>query len=397
MLFRLPPKDVKLGMFIVSFEGSWADRPFWQSYFRLEDPADLKRLRASAIEAVIIDTDKGSLAAPVAPEPAPRRAVAPRPNNPDEERVAKAIGKGKRAVIRLFDDVRLGRKIATERLAPVVAELAKEVDRNAQLIMRLLRLKSRDEYTYVHSVAVSVLMMNFARHLKMDAALLPDIGLAGLLHDVGKIAIPSTILNKPGRLTEGEFAVMKGHPANGYDLLCASEGIPQFALDVCLSHHERFDGTGYPSGLSGSGLSVIARMGAICDVYDALTSDRVYKDAWTPQRALGAMRRWKGHFDPELLDVFIQSLGIFPVGTLVRIRDSALGIVIDDNPKEPSCPTVRSFYSISSGRRVPSEDVAIKTPGILTLESPANWDLEDWSGLAHELLGQPLPVGGESE
>lgn len=393
MLLRLPPKDVKLGMFIVSFEGSWADRPFWQSRFRLDNPADLQRLRRSAIEAIVIDTDKG-----LSPEEAAsRRTPALRSADPDRERASKAIAKGKRAVIRLFDDVRMGRNISAERLAPVVAELADEVDRNARLILRLLRLKNRDEYTYVHSVAVSALMMNFARHLELDEALLPEIGLAGLLHDVGKIAIPSDILDKPGRLTEGEFAVMKGHPGNGYDLLRASGGIPELALDVCLSHHERVDGTGYPHGREGEGLSLLARMGAICDVYDALTSDRAYKDAWTPQQALGAMRRWKGHFDPELLVAFMTSLGIFPVGTLVRVRDSMLAIVVGENPEEPACPTVRSFYSISRGCMLPPEDVAIGTPGILSPEDPADWEFEDWGDLAHELLGRALPAIGEGE
>jgi HD-GYP domain-containing protein (c-di-GMP phosphodiesterase class II) len=393
MLLRLPPKDVKLGMFIVSFEGNWADRPFWQSRFLLDDPADLRRLRESSIEAVVIDTQKSA----PAPERAPRRTAPSRATDLDAGRAAKAVGRGKRTVIKLFDDIRLGRTIAVGRLAPIVAELAAEVDRNAQVILRLLRLKNRDEYTYVHSVAVSALMMNFARHLGLDETLMPEIGLAGLLHDVGKIAVPSDILNKPGQLTDGEFALMKEHPGNGYDLLRASKGVSQLALDVCLSHHERFDGTGYPSGLSGSALSLIARMGAICDVYDALTSDRAYKDAWTPQHALGAMRRWKGHFDPELLDAFMESLGIFPIGTLVRIRNSALGIVIGENPEEPTCPTVRSFYSITSGRQVRHEDVAIKAPGILALEHPDDWGFEDWGELAHEMLGCALPVSGEDE
>jgi HD-GYP domain-containing protein (c-di-GMP phosphodiesterase class II) len=393
MLLKLPPKDVKLGMFIVSFEGSWADRPFWQSRFRLDDPADLKRLRQSPIDAIVIDTEKGTAPG----EGAPRRVPSTRSADPDQERAARTVTRGKRAVMRLFDDVRLGRNISAERLAPVVAELADEVDRNARLILRLLRLKNRHEYTYVHSVAVSALMMNFARHLELDEALLPEIGLAGLLHDVGKIAIPSDILNKPGQLTEGEFAVMKEHPGSGYDLLRASGGIPELALDVCLSHHERFDGTGYPSGRSGEGLTLLARMGAICDVYDALTSDRAYKDAWTPQHALGAMRRWKGHFDPDLLSAFMESLGIFPIGTLVRVRDTALAIVIGENPEEPTCPTVRSFYSISSGCKVRSEDVAIRTPGILSLENPADWGFQNWGDLAHELLGRTHPVIGENE
>lgn len=389
MLIRLDPKKVRLGMFLHSFEGSFADRPFWQSRFVLTDPADLERLRQSAIEAVVVDTSRSTPAPARASRPTvpkPRRAAPVAPRDPDSRRVAAVVGRAKRAIVRLVEDVRLGRPIAVAGLAPIVADLFAEVERNANMLLSVLRMRSRADYTYVHSVAVSALMMNVARTLRIDEALLSDFGMAGLLHDVGKIAMPDTILNKPGPLTAEEFAVMKRHPRMGRRILRAEALVPAVAIDVCLNHHERIDGTGYPFGQTGDMLSLAARVGAICDVYDALTADRAYKDAWTPQQALTEMQSWEGHFDPELLSHFIRSLGIYPVGTLVRVGDSALAIVIGDNLDDPTRPTIRSFYSISAGQRVPCEDVAVGNPTLLQLEQPTDWGLEDWPGLRHQLL-----------
>jgi len=390
MLLKIPPNEVKLGMFIESFEGRWSDRPFWQTRFTLTDPLDLDRLRGCAIEAVVIDTSKGR--APVRRRSSPvRKPDRTGLSDPASRRAIRTATRAKRAVMKLAEDVRLGRPITARQLAPVVAELSAEVERNGPAILRILRLKNRDEYTYVHSVAVSALMMNFARTLGLDEAALPDIGLAGLLHDVGKIMIPNAILNKPGPLTEAEFAVMRAHPESGCDLLRTGSDMPAEAIDVCLHHHERVDGKGYPFGHKAEELSLTARMGAICDVYDALTSDRAYKDAWTPQHALGEMARWRGQFDPALLASFMRSLGIFPVGTLVRVRDNALGVVAEENPLEPACPVVRCFYSIPARRRVPVETVSIRTPGILTPEQPERWDLDNWERLLRALL----PSDGE--
>jgi HD-GYP domain-containing protein (c-di-GMP phosphodiesterase class II) len=301
-------------------------------------------------------------------------------------RATRTVNRARRTMVRLADDIRMGRPIAVAQLAPLVDALAAEVENNAAAILGVLRLKSRDQYTYLHSVAVSALMMNLARTMGADPARLPEIGMAGLLHDAGKIDIPDTILNKPGPLTDREFAIMRSHPSRGHSLLLAGIGVPKLALDVCLHHHERPDGRGYPEGLSGERLSLAARMGAICDVYDALTSDRAYKNAWSPQRALAEMQRWDGQFDPAVLSAFLRSLGIFPVGSLVKVRDSALAVVLADNDEEPTCPTVRAFYSVAVRRRVAGEDIPIKISGILTLEDPADWGFDDWPSLAAKLL-----------
>jgi HD-GYP domain-containing protein (c-di-GMP phosphodiesterase class II) len=228
--------------------------------------------------------------------------------------------------------------------------------------------------------------MNLARTLRLPESDLQGLGLAGLLHDVGKISMPPEILNKDGPLTDAEYAVMKAHPKAGTQILQSGTGVPRVAFDVCLHHHERIDGRGYPCGLGGDQLSLAARMGAICDVYDALTSDRPYKDAWSPQRALAEMRSWAGHFDPRLMTAFITSLGIFPVGTLVRLRDSLLGVVVADDPDAPTLPTVRCFYSIPTRTRVYPEDVKLAHDNVLTAEEPGAWPLGDWPALCEELL-----------
>lgn len=403
MLIRIRPRDAKLGMFVHSFEGNWADRPFWQSHFVLTKPEDVTRLQQSAVEAVIIDTEKAQvISAPARPSPAPRpagaavpsgeapRAPSPprKPIDPNLRGLLQTVSRSKREVMKLADDVRLGRPVQVARLLPVVADLMEEVERNAIALIGILRLKARDEYTYLHSVAVSVLMMNFGRTLGIPKRTLPELGMAGLLHDIGKIQMPADILAKPGPLTADEYAVMKRHPQAGTLILRRGGEIPAVAFDVCLHHHERMDGRGYPFGLRGDTLSKAARMGAICDVYDALTSHRPYADAWPPQRALREMLEWEGQFDPALMTSFINSLGIFPAGTLVRLRESSLAIVMADNHEEPTRPTVRTFYSIAARHRVHCEDVKIAMPHILTLEQPGNWGFHDWPALSRELLAE---------
>jgi putative nucleotidyltransferase with HDIG domain len=391
MLVRIHPRDAQLGMFVHALEGRWADQPFWQSQCLLDDDEQLDRLRKSIIDSVIIDTDKGRSAARTTRAASPPKDTVAglrvgKHATHDMKGLLRTVTRARREVVKIVEDVRLGRPIAVARLAPMLNDLSEQVKRDSIAFFGILRLKAQDEYTYLHSIAVSALMMNLARTLKLPESDLHGLGMAGLLHDVGKIAMPSDILNKEGPLTAVEFAEMKRHPRAGAEVLRAGDGVPAIALDVCLHHHERMDGTGYPCALPGAQLSLAARMGAICDVYDALTSDRPYKRAWSPQRALAEMASWQGHFDPALMRAFINSLGIFPVGTLVKLRDSLLGIVVADNDAAPTLPTVRCFYSVPSRSRVYPEDVKLAHDHILTAENPTDWPLGDWQKLREELL-----------
>jgi putative nucleotidyltransferase with HDIG domain len=401
-------------MFIHALEGPWLHHPFWRKRFLLTDPADLQKLRASAVPIVVIDDERGHAPPPPTAAPAtspkiasitrpvaaaPRRTDAPTrkrsiltPCSAREEfsRATQIVGRSKQAVTRMFNEARLGNAVTSATVAPLVDEIADSVARNPTALLGIARLKTKDEYTYLHSVAVCALMINLARHLEIDESLIRDIGLAGMLHDVGKMAIPQEILDKPGKLTDAEFAVIRQHPALGHEMLRVSGDVPEIALDVCLHHHEKYDGTGYPYRLAGEAISRWARMGAVCDVYDAITSNRPYKDGWAPAESLSRMEAWEGHFEPELLARFVRSIGIWPVGTLVRLRSNRLGVVVGENKADPTRPRVSAFYSIPGRELIAPETMMVansfKGDQIIQREDPLHWNLGDWDQLQSQLV-----------
>ncbi|TGX52728.1 HD-GYP domain-containing protein [Sphingomonas gei] len=399
MLRRIPPSQVKMGMYIHGFEGSWFSHPFWRTRFLLERPEDLAAVLASEVQAVVIDVERGlppSTSAPGAvprasPRPAPAAAVPVAPRDTmktDRERAKKTIGRAKRAMKGVFDGARLGQPVSTAAVTSLVEDISEAVDRNPAMFIDMTRLKSKDEYTYLHSVSVCALMVNLARQLGLDEPTIRSMGLAGLLHDVGKMTVPDAILNKPGPLDDAEFALMRMHPQHGHAMLENGEGVTQEVLDVSLLHHEKIDGSGYPFGLTGDAISLAARMGAICDVYDALTSDRAYKQGWTPLRAATEMHGWEGHFDRELLFKFFRSIGVVPTGLLVRMRSNRLGIVLPDGNKETRSK-VRIFHCALERTPLTLEDVFLFGSGgsdhIVGEEDPVRWGFANWQALSEKL------------
>jgi HD-GYP domain-containing protein (c-di-GMP phosphodiesterase class II) len=200
------------------------------------------------------------------------------------------------------------------------------------------------------------------------------------------MAIPLDVLNKPGKLTDAEFTLVKNHPAEGHKMLLGGNGITEAALDVCLHHHEKVDGSGYPHRLRSDDISLLAKMGAVCDVYDAVTSDRPYKKGWDPAEAVRRMAEWsKSHFDNSVFQAFVKSVGIYPVGTLVRLQSGRLGVVVDQSGQSLLTPQVKVFYSTKSQVRLPPEIVDLASPGcnekISAHEDPAKWDFPDLEAL----------------
>ncbi|MDR6835007.1 MULTISPECIES: HD-GYP domain-containing protein [unclassified Sphingopyxis] len=425
MLLHLKPEQVEIGMFVDAFDGRWIDHPFWRSRFLIETADQLARIRASGVNAVIVDRSRSRMAtdaaadvilpddrrqsarglAPPCPGVERRRAniFAPPPGEhpvrpasyaQERRRAERLIAKSKQAVVDLFGAARMGRAVEARRMASLAEAVGKSITRQSRAMIDLVRLKQKDEYTYLHSVAVCALMINFARHLKLDEAEVQALGVAGLLHDVGKVAIADDVLFKPGKLTTCERSAVEVHPEAGHAFLMKSQDIPAAAFEVCLRHHEKMDGTGYPGGLSGEALSLYARMGAICDVYDAVTSDRPYKAAWTPCEALTAMQGWAGHFDPHLLDQFADSLGIFPTGTLVTLSSGMLAIVVGSAGAAGETIIVRVFFDCDLLAECAPSDLEIgpapREPRIMGRASHKFWRFDDWPATAARVLAEPV-------
>lgn len=418
MLRRVKPGEVTLGMFIHGFDGSWFDHPFWRKKFLLADEADVQKIRESKVSAVVIDDERG--AAPAAPMPAPAvmtpvpgAGLAPRAAPPakryvppstlpaktsfrqETRKAAKIVEKSKKKVGAMFESARLGQAIKLPEVLPLIDEIRESVERNNKALTSLVRLKNKDEYTYMHSVAVCTLMINFACKLDLDDNTIRSMGVAGLLHDLGKMAVPQMILDKVERLTDEEMSTIRTHPVRGHALIGENPDIPDIARDVCLHHHEKMDGTGYPFGLQGSEISLAARMGAICDVYDAVTSNRPYKDPWTPCTALGRMTQWQGHFDERLMQVFINSMGLYPAGGLVRLNDHRLALVVDNCTENPAGVRVLPFYCTSRLQELAPKEITVtpdKGVQILGTERPEFWHFEDWSALRQSILAKAAPL-----
>jgi putative nucleotidyltransferase with HDIG domain len=403
VLKRISVTELLEGMYIHELCGSWMEHPFWKTRFLLSNPRDLQRIRDSGIRELWIDTGKGldlpsgQTVEQVAEETAAvLLAVAPVVQGKrtaleaEIDRAAKLCDSAKQAVMQMFGDARMGRAIDVAHVAELVDDIAASALRQPHALISLARLKHADEYTYMHSVAVCALMIALARQLDLAEDEVREAGMAGLLHDIGKMRIPLALLNKPGKLSDSEFATMRRHPKEGARILLDSRQVSALVLDVCLHHHEKIDGSGYPHHLAGEQISLFARMGAVCDVYDAITSDRPYKAGWGAAESIHKMAEWsKGHFDERVFQSFVRAVGIYPTGSLVRLQSGRLGVVLEQHATSLLMPRVKVFFSAQAKTPIAEEiiDLAewIGRDKIVSREAAADWGFrhldELWTGL----------------
>lgn len=415
VVLRVRTEDLRLGMFVQSLEGSWFNHPFWKTKFLLTESEDLRALQSGDVDAVWIDPDRSAppaIAHLIAPAPAdaprpepvvsavsapeaeaaPTAAPAPRRQRPNEYHAAQTVlADCKAAVGGLFAQVQSGDAAAAlADAAPVVDGIAESVARNPDALLTLTRIRSLDEYSYAHSVAVSALMINLARELQLPPEYVRHAGTAGLFMDVGKAFLPAALLCKRGDYSADEWAEMRRHPKLGADAVTASGEMSKIVADVCLHHHERYDGSGYPHGLRGDEISLFARMAAICDTYDALVSARPHRPALGPSEAVAEMYRLKGQFDESLLNSFIKSVGIYPSGSLVRLESRRLGCVAAQRRDQLTRPLVRVFYSIADRAHLPVQELDLadvpEPDRIVGREEPGRWGLADWDAIALTIL-----------
>lgn len=397
MIKKTTVEQLRPGMFVSDFNAGWLGHPFLLNQMLLESEAQIAAIRKAGIREVYIDSERG-IDAPDAPSAAESAAVT-------EQEIRHSIGSGKGAVDRvsmaeeyvrakriyteatsmvrgIMNDVRLGHQIGLAAADEVVDKIVGSVLRNGSALMVVCRMRQQDDYTFRHSVNLSVMLANLAKTLGADITTLREISLGGLIHDVGKMRVDQEVLNKPGKLTDEEFRHMKSHVLMGAELARETASVPMKALAVLEEHHERFDGSGYPQGLQGDAISQAGKMAAICDVYDAITSDRCYHKGLNPAEAMRKIFEWsKYHFDPAVTHAFIRSIGIYPVGSLVRLESDCLGVVLEQRGNCLLSPVVRVFFDIKRNYHVPPREVDLSSRAgaaerIVGHEDPAKWNIE---------------------
>lgn len=399
MLKKVDSSQLKVGMYVHDLSCDWMTHPFVRNRFLLRSDDEIRKIVQAGIHDVVIDSGKG-LDVQDAPTVAQARAeterelvqiaaaapqVVTRVSLGMELARATQVRRQASSLVRtVMADVRLGKAVEIDRVQHTVQDITESILRNPGALVGLLRIKNKDDYTFLHSVSVCALMVAFCRSRGVDGATTHQAGLGGLLHDTGKALVPDSVLNKPGPLTPEEFALIKRHPRDGYDILCRSPELGAIPLDIALHHHERRDGSGYPDHLAGDAISELAQMAAIVDVYDALTSDRSYHKGVAAAEALRKIYEWsKFHFNPVFAQDFMRCVGIYPVGTMVMLESGRLAVVIEAHDSNLLAPKVNVFFSTKSNAYIKPETVDLSRgfgfgggDKIVGHESAAKWQVD---------------------
>lgn len=354
-------RDLKPRMYVCSLDRPWSETPFLFQGFEITGEAELSQLRqycryvyiavdsdphsaprvrardAPARPSAVVDKKAGHtpLLALVEDTPTPARSRRVYQDYQDQTTLDEEVEAIKQThvqatalVYEMLEDARLSRSFNTAGAKQVVAAMAESVLRNPDALVCFTHLKRKDEYTAQHCLRVCILGLAFGRHLGYDTDALNALGIGCLMHDLGKMKVPLAILNKPGRLTEQEFEIMKRHVPLGVAMLEDAKGFSPAAIEVARSHHERYGGAGYINHLKGGEIGEFGLIGAIVDTYDAITSDRVYHAGIATLKALGQMYEWRERdFEPVLMEQFIQCMGVFPIGSVVRLNTGEIGVV----------------------------------------------------------------------
>ena len=377
---NVPVINLQIGMFVSDLDRPWIETPFLLQGFVIENDAEIATLRefcrsvtvdrSRSLGDAFVARDNGKDPARV-PEPTlifypseeahtptppddfanvfhllrakeiPRAAHRPPEVSPHNKQSrleaellysAPIIDDVKKALKSIHEAVANAQNISFSEIGGLVGEMACGVERNPDAMLWLARLRSADQYSYDHALDVSVHMMVFARFLGLPLRTIEELGVAGLMQDVGKVEIPAAVLGKAGHLTDEEYQLVQSHVAASLEMLMGHEGFSSNILDIIASHHERADGSGYPRRLKGERIGFHGELAGLVDTYCAMTRDRVYGIAVSSQKALEALNHLRGNkFREPVVDQFIQCIGLYPIGSLVELNSGEVGVVIQQN------------------------------------------------------------------
>jgi len=356
MIVSVHISELKVGHFVVSIDEQ-------QGVLKLTNAAHIKsikvinNLKNKGVSTVFIDTDKTLT---------PKNEPIPSPQTTKKQTVLANLKaakdlfhQSKNIQKKLFADAQHGLPLDIDPVKDITDRTISTIFENSDALACVINIRNKDEYLLEHSVSVSVLMTIFARFLNIEKSIIHELSVGAFLHDVGKIMVPPEILNKPGKLTDAEFTIMQSHVNHSIDIITNTPGISAISIEVAALHHEKLDGSGYPFNVKGDNISKYGRMIAVCDIFDALTANRCYKDGFSHIKSFSILRSLaeSNHLDSTLVDQFIKCMGVYPVGTLVELSSNKLAIVESKNFEDPVNPVVRSFYNAEEKKYEESQDI----------------------------------------
>lgn len=348
MLKKIKVEDLRVGMYVVDVTLSWSKLLSLERKFYVKDNKIPLLLKDSGFKEIFIETVKTKK---------PSEFVATTVKETDEVEVVDEFQKEleKAESIRLeaynvissiMTDVRNGKKIVIREINNIVKKVVDSILLNQHALVGLAKMQQKNRYIFEHAVSSCTLMVAFANSLNFNVDKQLELGVGAMLHDIGMMNVPTKTLNKPGKLTKQEIINLRKHVEYGVNILKNTPGISDDSILMAEQHHERFDGSGYPKGLKGEEISLVGQMVAIVDVYDASTTDKGYNKGVTPSSALvDILAKSKKEFDNNLVEQFIQTLGIYPFGTLLRLKNGLVGIVINLKSSNLLYPTIRVIYN----------------------------------------------------
>ncbi|MGB9732018.1 HD-GYP domain-containing protein [Calditerrivibrio nitroreducens] len=369
---KIHVNELKIGDRVLKLDASWLETPFLSHKFKIKDISDINKLKKHGIEYVFIEPrndevsikevieENKDLLENVQYEELPKHYI-------DFQSLTKAseIYEESVKIIRsVMEDIRSGKLFDDTGVRIIADKITELTVKKGDLLSSVAKLKSYDDYTFQHCVNVSVFATSLGKLMNIPIKELNMLSASALLHDVGKMLVPKEILNKPGKLTDEEFKIMKNHVPAGYDYLIKN-GLDPSELKIVIEHHERYDGSGYPYGLKDPDISLFGKIGAVVDIYDAITSDRVYHKGMEPPSALKMMFKWTdSHINKKIFEFFIIHIGIYPVGTLVLLNTNELAIVakITDNPTSP----IVAVFKNPKGEDIPVYTVDLSKKSVLS-------------------------------